>query len=171
MTTNGAPAAPFVRSRMHGVMHNRHMSRLRPLFLFALLPMLAACEPIAPPAGPATDTATASAMEFRGERACVDCLGIQAWLRLEDAGSGSSRSARHYRMTEVYLGDDRERRYEDEGEWTSQGDLLRLQSREGGVRVYARQPDGSLQARGQRGQRLAGTEDDMMIPVTFDTGG
>jgi hypothetical protein len=103
-------------------------------------------------------------MEFRGERACVDCLRIDAWLRLEDDGS-----AQRYRLVEEYRGDGGDRRFEDAGEWMANGELLRLRSQDGGgERVYARLVDGRLQARGARGQPLPAVMDDVMIPVTFD---
>ena len=103
-------------------------------------------------------------MEFRGERPCVDCNGIDAWLRLEQEGR-----ARRYRIVELYRSGERERRFEDQGEWRAEGDLLRLRSRTGGERVYARLPDGALQARDAHGRPLPAAADDVMVPVTFDT--
>ncbi len=103
-------------------------------------------------------------MEFRGQRACVDCLRIDAWLRLEHDGN-----AQRYRLVEEYRGDGDGRRFEDAGEWIAKGELLRLRSQDGGgERVYARLADGRLQARGARGQSLPAAMDDVMIPVTFD---
>ncbi len=103
-------------------------------------------------------------MEFRGARACVDCLGIDAWLRLEHDGS-----VQRYRLIEDYRRDGGDRRFEDMGEWAAKGELLRLRSQDGGgERVYARLADGRLQARGGRGQRLSAAMDDVLIPVTFD---
>ena len=102
-------------------------------------------------------------MEFRGERPCVDCDGIQAWLRLEQAGK-----AQRYRLIEHYRSGERERRFEDMGEWTAAGDLLRLRSREGGVRVYARLPDGALEARDAHGRPLPAAADEVMLPAVFD---
>ena len=104
-----------------------------------------------------------SGMEFSGERGCVDCDGIESWLRLEQVGT-----ARRYRMIEVYYGPDHDRRFEDTGEWRTEGDLLRLRSSEGGERVYVRSDEGYLQARGAHGQRIEAAEDDVLEPTNFD---
>ena len=54
--------------------------------LLALASLLAACD-MATPAGRAPEPpAASSAMEFRGERPCTDCLGIESWLRLDQDG-------------------------------------------------------------------------------------
>lgn len=111
----------------------------------------------------AMDTIT-SGMEFSGERDCVDCDGIESWLRLEQVDK-----IRRYRMVEVYYGQDHERRFEDTGAWSTQGELLRLRSSQGGERVYARLDDGVLQARGAHGQRIAAVEDDVLEPARFDS--
>ena len=138
----------------------------RPLFLLALTAVLCACDAAAPRRGAAAHApmAASSAMEFRGERPCVDCLAIQSWLRLEQAGD-----ERSYRLIEHYRNGDREQQFDDEGEWLAEGGLLRLRSRDGGERVYAHLPDGSLQARDARGQALPAAADDVMVPVTFDS--
>lgn len=94
----------------------------------------------------------------------MDCDRIAAWLRLEADGK-----TQRYRMVEEYFGADGARRFEDEGDWIARNELLRLRSREGGERVYARLADGRLQARGARGQLLPAANDDVMIPVTFDS--
>ena len=130
-----------------------------------MLLALAACDVTAPSRAPAATVPTStSAMEFRGERPCVDCDGIQAWLRLEQEGA-----SRRYRMIEHYRGGGRERQFADEGDWQAEDDLLRLRSRDGGERVYAHLPDGSLQARDARGQPLPAAADDVLMPVTFDS--
>ena len=103
-------------------------------------------------------------MEFRGRRPCVDCAGIEAWLELEQ-----DRKTRRYTLVERYLGADGERRFEERGDWTSEGDLLRLRS-EGGLRVYARMPGRGLQARASDGGPLAAASDDVMSPVAFGDG-
>ncbi len=103
-------------------------------------------------------------MEFSGERGCVDCDGIESWLRLEQSGK-----TQHYRMVEVYYGQDHERRFEDTGEWSTQGELLRLRSSQGGERVYARMDDGVLQGRGAHGQRITAVDDDVLEPARFDS--
>ena len=112
----------------------------------------------------ASASKTTSGMEFSGERDCVDCDGIESWLRLEQAGK-----VRRYRMVEVYYGQDHDRRFEDTGTWSTQGELLRLRSSQGGERVYARMDDGVLQARGAHGQRIAAAEDDVLEPARFDS--
>ena len=141
------------------------MRRLVEPLVLATVVLLAGCEGAAPPASRgAALSASASAMEFRGERPCVDCNGIEAWLRLEQQGK-----AQHYRLIERYRSGERERRFEDEGEWQAEGDLLRLRSRDGGERVYARLADGALEARDAQGQLLPAAADDVMIPVTFDS--
>lgn len=137
------------------------------MMLAMLLPMLAACDQVPVPpgarAGGAIAPAASSAMEFRGSRPCVDCAGIEAWLRLDQQGS-----TQRYTLMEQYRGDAGDRRFEERGDWTTQGELLRLRSADGGERVYARQADGRLQARGARGQRLPDAADDVMRPVMFD---
>ena len=130
------------------------------LLLPAMLLALAGCDG-ATTADAARDGA--SAMEFRGQRPCVDCNGIESWLRLEQSGK-----ARPYRLVENYLGADHQRQFEDEGQWQAEGDLLRLRSRGGFERMYARQPDGSLQARDAHGRPLPAAADDILLPVTFD---
>lgn len=101
-------------------------------------------------------------MEFRGERACADCLGIEAWLTLEQRGD-----KRRYRLIERYRSADRERRFTDEGEWRASGDLLRLQSGAGGERVYLVLPDNRLQATDSRGRPLPAVADEVMVPVAY----
>ena len=85
-------------------------------------------------------------------------------MRLEQEGKQQP-----YRMIEHYRGAGGDRRFDDEGEWLAEGDLLRLRSRDGGERVYAQMADGTLQARDAHGRPLPAAADDVMIPVTFDT--
>jgi len=132
------------------------------LSALALLP--AACERATPARNQGTPpAASASAMEFRGERPCTDCDGIEAWLRLEQDGK-----AQRYRLIERYSSGAHEREFEDQGEWIAEGELLRLRARDGGERVYARLDDGSLQARDARGRALPAAADDVMLPVGFE---
>jgi uncharacterized lipoprotein NlpE involved in copper resistance len=126
--------------------------------------MLAGCGVAMPPSSRNASGATSSAMEFRGARPCADCSGIDAWLRLEHAGS-----RQRFRLIEAYRAGDRERRFEEEGEWRADGELLRLRASDGRERVYARLDDGSLQARDAHGRPLPAVADDVMMPVTFDT--
>ena len=104
-----------------------------------------------------------AAMEFRGRRPCVDCIGIDAWLRLEQRGE-----VRDFQLVERFRVDDGERRFEDSGAWSSEGNLLRLQSASGGQRVYVRMADDSLQARGSDGAPLAAAADDVLWPSDFE---
>ena len=150
-------------------MHNPRMSRRSPPLLLCLL-LLVGCDaaaPRAPATGrrlPAIDPgAVDSALEFRGERPCVDCAGIDSWLRLQ-SGAGLQR----YQLVERYSGEGRDLRFEDEGDWTARGDLLRLRSAQGGERVYLRQDDGSLQARGTDGALLPALADDVLLPTSFE---
>ncbi|HWS78891.1 MAG TPA: copper resistance protein NlpE N-terminal domain-containing protein [Thermomonas sp.] len=136
----------------------------RSIVLLTLAWLLAACEAASPGGATATTPATSSAMEFRGQRPCVDCDGIDAWLRLEQEGK-----ARRFRLVEHYRAEGGDRRFEDEGEWQAEGDLLRLRSQGGGERVYARLAEGMLQARDARGRALPAMADEVMVPVTFDT--
>ena len=125
--------------------------------------LLCACGMAPPPVVP-DPAAISTGLEFRGERPCVDCDGIGTWLRLEHGGN-----SQRYRLVEEYFGAEGPRRFEDEGDWIAKNDLLRLRSREGGERVYARLADGRLQARGAHGQSLPAAADDVMTPVTFDS--
>lgn len=106
-----------------------------------------------------------SALEFRGQRPCVDCAGIDTWLRLQ-SGDGLQR----YQLVERYRDGGPGLRFEDEGDWTAQGDLLRLTSSQGGERVYVRQDDGSLQARGIDGAALPALADEVLFPTRFGDG-
>jgi len=153
-------------------MHNPRMSRsFVPLLL--CLALLAGCDapaPRSPVAGrqalpPIDPAAVDSALEFRGERPCADCAGIDAWLRLQ-SGGGLQR----YQLVERYRDGGPGLRFEDEGDWTSQGDLLRLRSAQGGERVYVRQDDGSLQARGIDGALMPALADEVLLPTRFGDG-
>lgn len=145
--------------------HNPSMPSIRVLAACVLLSLIGcdAGNPAAPAKTGAASTLT-SGMEFNGERDCVDCDGIESWLRLEQTGK-----ARRYRMVEVYYGQDHERRFEDTGEWSTDGELLRLRSSQGGERMYARMDDGVLQARGAHGQRIAAVDGDVLEPASFDS--
>lgn len=145
------------------------MSRLSSCVLLCLS-LLVGCDG-APSPAPATGRASPaiepaqveSTLEFRGERPCVDCAGIDAWLRLQ-SGAGLQR----YQLVERYRGAGRDLRFEDEGDWSASGDLLRLRSAQGGERVYLRQEDGSLQARGIDGAILPALADDVLLPTSFE---
>ena len=152
-------------------MHNPRMPR--PLFPLLLgLSLLAGCDarpsraPVADQRLPAIEPAAVdSALEFRGQRPCADCAGIDSWLRLQ-SGDGLQR----YQLVERYRGDGRDLRFEDQGDWTSQGDLLRLRSAQGGERVYLRQDDGSLQARGIDGAPMPALAEEVLLPTRFGDG-
>ena len=151
-------------------MHNPRM--LRPSFsLLLCLSLLVGCDAPPPraPAGQASPgidpAAVDSALEFRGQRPCVDCAGIDAWLRLQSGGG-----VQRYHLVERYHGGGRALRFEDEGGWTAQGDLLRLRSAQGGERVYVRLEDGSLQARGIDGAILSALADEVLLPTRSGDG-
>ena len=163
-----APTAPFfLATGAVRLRHNRHMHGLRTLLLACLsLLILPGCGEAPGPRDPLATRRAApatSSMEFHGRRPCVDCAGIDAWLQLEQGGE-----VRRYALVERYLHASGERRFEERGDWTSGGDLLQLRSDEGGLRVYARLPDHSLQARASNGEPLAAAADDVMVPTTFD---
>lgn len=150
-------------------MHNPRMSRPGLPWLFCLV-LLAGCDapPARAPAGHApappaiAPAAVHSALEFRGERPCVDCAGIDAWLRLQSGGGHQP-----YQLVERYRDGGVGLRFEEEGDWTAEGDLLRLRSTQGGERVYVRQEDGSLQARGIDGALLPALADEVLLPTRF----
>ncbi len=153
--------------RMACLRHNQRMPKIRD-FTACVLLVLVGCDagrPSVPTAKPVAGTSkVTSGMEFSGERNCVDCDGIESWLRLEQAGK-----VQRYRMVEVYYGQDHERRFEDTGEWSTQGEVLRLRSSQGGERTYVRMDSGVLQARGAHGQRIAAVEDEVLEPARFDS--
>jgi hypothetical protein len=131
----------------------------------AWLVALAGCDNAGSPGAfgtPPVTGASGNTIEFRGERACVDCAGIEAWLRLEQRGN-----ERRYTLVEHYLARGRERRFEEQGQWESSGDLLRLRSGAGGERVYAVLADNRLQAVDSRGRPLAAAADDVMVPTSY----
>ena len=111
-----------------------------------------------PPVGNAPDTV----MEFRGQRGCTDCEGIEALLTLQQRGD-----ERRYQLVEVYRAVDRERRFEDQGQWMADGDVVRLHSTNGSQRAYLVLPDNRLQAAGLRGQILPAIADDVLVPTNF----
>ena len=92
----------------------------------------------------------------------MDCAGIDAWLRLQSGGGHQP-----YQLVERYRDGGVGLRFEEEGDWTAEGDLLRLRSTQGGERVYVRQEDGSLQARGIDGALLPALADEVLLPTRF----
>ncbi len=144
------------------------MAASRILLLTCLLTglaLLAGCDNAESPGAFGTapvGNASGNVMEFRGQRGCTDCEGIEASLTLEQRGD-----QRRYQLVEVYRAVDRERRFEDQGEWQSSGDVLRLQSTDGGQRVYLVLPDNRLQATDSRGQPLPAIADEVMIPIGY----
>ena len=140
--------------------------------LLVFLLLLAGCDAASPRApaarqsSPAIDPALVdSTLEFRGQRPCVDCAGIDAWLRLQSGGG-----VQRYQLVERYRGNGRDLRFEDEGDWIAQGDLLQLQSAQGGTRTYVRQEGGSLQARGIDGAILPALADEVLLPTRLGDG-
>lgn len=167
LQTDGAPEAPSVFKGRSILLHNRPMTPFRTWPAACLLMGVAwvgGCDNTGSVGafGTPSRAAPASAMEFRGQRACADCSGIEASLTLEERGD-----QQRYRLIETYRSADRERRFEDEGEWRWSGGLLRLQSSRGGERVYLVLPDNRLQATGSRGNPLPAAADEVMVPVAY----
>lgn len=144
------------------------MAYSRPLpsiLLLAAVGWLAGCDNTGSPGAfgtPPVGNPAGSVMEFRGHRGCADCEGIEARLTLEQRGD-----ERRYRLVEVYRAVDRERRFEDRGQWQANGDVLRLESTEGGQRLYVVLSDNRLQATDSRGQPLPAIADEVMIPIGY----
>ena len=138
------------------------MSRLRPC-LWLLVLWLAGCGPgSAPTAQPVGQVLPVNGrIEWEGLMPCVDCDGIQTQLSL--LRNGEQRS---YTLTETYLAEDGDTRFVDGGHWQRDGELLRLRSDAGAVRVYAVLDDGRLQPRDARGHAFSPDDDDFLEPVT-----
>lgn len=133
--------------------------------LLAGLASLAGCDNTGSPGAFGTapvDDTSGNTMEFRGQRGCADCEGIEATLTLEQRGD-----QRRYQLVEVYRALDRERQFEEQGQWQSNGDVLRLESTEGGRRLYVVLADNRLQATDSRGQPLPAIADEVMIPIGY----
>ena len=133
--------------------------------LLSALGLLAGCNNAGSPGAfgtPPVGNAAGGVMEFRGQRGCADCQGIKGSLTLEQRGD-----ERRYQLVEVYRGVDRELRFEDQGEWQSSGDLLRLKSTDGGQRVYRLLSDNRLQAADSRGRPLPAIAEEIMIPIGY----
>jgi len=157
-----------VRSFRHAVRHNLGMAAspiVLSTVLLSCIYLLTGCDN----AGPSTASGTAPSVaptgniiEFRGQRACVDCLGIEAWLRLEQRGDES-----RYTLVEIYRADGGARRFEETGQWESTNNLLRLRAAEGGERVYTLLPDNRLQAVDTRGQAVPSLADEVLDPISY----
>ena len=100
-------------------------------------------------------------LQWRGLLGCVDCDGIQTLLSLHQGGTG-----REFHLTEIYIAHDQGARFDDQGHWQRQADLLRLKGDNGSLRVYALLPDGRLQPRDGHGAVLSAASDDTLQLVT-----
>ncbi len=143
--------------------------RLVPILsLLAIAGLLSSCdrEPPAPPPAAMPLAAGDGSLGWRGVLGCADCDGIDTSLALSRAGP-----QRDSLLVETYLAQDGDARFVEQGRWRQQGDaLIRLQSAEGGERVYALQVDGRLQPRDGRGRRFAQRQDDYLTPMTASNG-
>ena len=133
---------------------------MRRLPLLAAIVALAGCGRA--PAPSAALPAGGGAIEWQGERACVDCDGIATRLVLREGARG-----RDYELTETYSADGADARFDEHGRWRREDVLLRLQGDHGSLRWYALLPDGRLQPRGVHGDALPGDDggDALLVPV------
>jgi len=103
---------------------------------------LAACGDGSRSAGPArapADFPADAQLAWQGLLACADCRGIDTRLRLLRAGD-----ATRYELVEAFIADDGTEYFREEGRWSREGRVLRLQADAGGERLYALDADGSL---------------------------
>lgn len=116
----------------------------------------------APPAGTTLPAGRDGAIEWQGQRACIDCDGIATRLVLREGVRG-----RDYDLTETYSADGGDARFTEHGRWRREDVLLRLQGDRGSLRWYALLPDGRLQPRGAHGNALpdADAGDGLLVPV------
>lgn len=100
-------------------------------------------------------------MAWQGELPCADCDGIKTYLLLQREGE-----RRGFRLIEIFaLGDDGAR-FDDDGSWTREGDLIRTLGRDGSTRVYGLLAGGGLQPRDARGKSFARHDDALLLPVS-----
>lgn len=104
-------------------------------------------------------------IEWQAVLACADCDGIETALVLNRAGE-----QRDYTLTETFLSDDGGDRFVEQGDWQRDDELIRLQSPNNGLRVFALLPDGRLEPRDRRGRRFASRQGDALAPVAAATG-
>lgn len=138
------------------------MARLRCCVWLLLGWSLLGCDRAAAPDAPTTMPLPGGVqVAWQGVLACADCDGIRTRLVLARSGD-----QRRYTLTETYLAQDGDIRFVEEGGWTRERDLLRLQGAAGGIHVYALMSDGWLQPRDGRGRAFSPRENDFLLPVT-----
>lgn len=145
------------------------LPKLPRIWLLVLLACLVGCDNTGSPGAFGTaplDEPATNVMEFRGQRGCVDCVAIEAWLTLEQRGR-----QRRYQLVEHYRTELREQKFQEEGDWQANGNLLRLVSSSGGERVYLLLPDNRLQATDSRGRQVPALADEIMTPVGYSNDG
>ncbi|MBB1473592.1 MULTISPECIES: copper resistance protein NlpE N-terminal domain-containing protein [unclassified Luteimonas] len=137
------------------------MARLPAVLLILLALASAGCEPARGPDAqlPALGGVDGR-IEWRGTLPCADCEGIDTQLVLERQGE-----ARQYALVEVYIALDGSMRFEETGAWRLDDALLSLEPATGGLRRYALQRDGTLQARDAAGMAFPGREGDILQPA------
>lgn len=99
-------------------------------------------------------------LAWQGLLACADCEGIDTRLVLDRDGMQA-----RYQLLETFIAGDDGDRFSEQGQWRRDGRLLRLQSDDGGRRVYAIEPDGRLSLRDADGEAPPGAAR-LLDPVT-----
>lgn len=99
-------------------------------------------------------------LAWQGLLACADCEGIDTRLVLDRDGMQA-----RYQLLETFIAGDDGDRFSEQGQWRRDGRLLRLQSDDGGRRVYAIEADGRLSLRDADGEAPPGAAR-LLDPVT-----
>ena len=101
-----------------------------------------------------------AALEWRGMRGCADCDGIETVLVLERTGD-----AQRFELIETYLAMPESARFADSGDWALDGQALRLQADDGGLRHSALLRGGRLQPGDAEGRAFSRREADLLLPA------
>lgn len=101
-----------------------------------------------------------AALEWRGMRGCADCDGIETVLVLERAGD-----MQRFELVETYLATPDAARFADSGDWSLDGQALRLQADDGAQRHYALLRGGRLQPGDAEGRAFSRREADLLLPA------
>ena len=133
--------------------HNRRVrhscNRISILAIAALVAALSACGRAPAPAGRTDQRADAPEVElaWQGVLACADCDGIDTRVRLQQ-GNGV---VAQYQLVEAYMDGEGAEYFQETGRWRRDGRLLRLQSSQGGERLFAIDGAGNLVVVDRRG--------------------